>query len=166
VTGSRCPEYSVILGALRLADHGGATLGEWIAAEIDNDITETACVTSLVESFGERHALPDTIIFHMKLALDELLTNIISYGFLDGGRHKIIASIGIEGDKLEAEIIDDGIAFNPLARSAPDIGLATEERGVGGLGIHFIRSVMDRVDYHRSDGRNHLKLVKKLRQNR
>lgn len=140
----------------------GDLVGERITAEIDNDIAEIACVTSLIESFGERHRLPDTVVFHMKLAIDELLTNIISYGFLDGGRHKIIASIGIEGDKFEAEIIDDGIAFDPLAQPAPDISLAPEERDVGGLGIHFIRSVMDRVDYHRAGGRNHLKLVKKV----
>jgi anti-sigma regulatory factor (Ser/Thr protein kinase) len=137
-------------------------LGERVTAEIDNDIAEIAHVTSLIESFGEKHRLPETTVFHMKLAVDELLTNIISYGFLDGGRHKIIASIGIEGDRLEAEIIDDGIEFDPLARPAPDISLAADERDIGGLGIHLIRSVMDRVDYHRSGGRNHLKLVKKV----
>ncbi len=156
-------EYSAILAAIAASrDHCEATLGERITAEIDNDIAEIACVTSLIEDFGERHRLPDAVVFHMKLAIDELLTNIISYGFLDGGRHKIIASIGIEGDRLEAEIIDEGIAFDPLVRPAPDISLAAEERDIGGLGIHFIRSVMDRVDYHRSGGRNHLKLVKKV----
>jgi serine/threonine-protein kinase RsbW len=146
-------------------DDGGATLGDRITAEIDNNVAEIAYVTSLIESFGERHRLPETVVFHMKLAIDELLTNIISYGFLDGGCHKIIASIRIEGDSLETEIIDDGIAFDPLARPAPDISRALEERGIGGLGIHFIRTVMDGVDYHRSDGRNHLKLVKKFRPN-
>jgi anti-sigma regulatory factor (Ser/Thr protein kinase) len=137
-------------------------LGERVTAEIDNDIAEIACVTSLVESFGERHRLPETTIFHMKLAIDELLTNIISYGFLDGARHKIIAAIGIEGDTFEAEIIDDGIAFDPLTRNVPDLDLEGDEREIGGLGIHFIRTVMDGVDYYRSDGRNHLKLVKKV----
>ncbi len=137
-------------------------MGERTSVEIDNDIAEIARVTSLIENFGERHQLPETAVFHMKLAVDELLTNIISYGFLDGGRHKIILSIGIEGDRLEAEIIDDGIEFDPLARPAPDISLQAEEREIGGLGIHFIRSVMDRVDYHRSGDRNHLKLVKKV----
>ena len=137
-------------------------MGERVTAEIDNEIAEIAHVTSLIESFGEKHRLPETLVFHMKLAVDELLTNIISYGFLDGARHKIVASVGIDGDRFEAEIIDDGVAFDPLARAAPDVGLEADEREVGGLGIHFIRTVMDGVDYYRADGRNHLKLLKKV----
>jgi serine/threonine-protein kinase RsbW len=137
-------------------------LAEHIYAEIDNDIAEIERVTALIETFGARHKLPEAIVFHIKLAFDEVLTNIISYGFVDGGRHKITASIGLDGDRLEAEIIDDGVAFDPLSKPSPDLGLSAEERDIGGLGIHFIRSVMDRVDYHRSDGRNHFKMVKNV----
>jgi len=147
---------------VRRGPRQGSTLGERIFAEIDNDIAEIARVTSLIETFGERHRLPEAVVFHMKLAFDELLTNIISYGFLDGARHKITASIGLDGDKLEAEIIDDGIAFNPLAEAAPDLSQSAEERDIGGLGIHIIRTVMDHVDYHRSGGRNHFTMVKKV----
>ena len=113
-------------------------MGERTSVEIDNDIAEIARVTSLIENFGERHQLPETAVFHMKLAFDEMLTNIISYGFLDGGRHKIILSIGIEGDRLEAEIIDDGIAFDPLARPAPDISLRL--RSVRSADLAYISS--------------------------
>jgi serine/threonine-protein kinase RsbW len=140
----------------------GSTLGERIAAEIDNDITEIARVTSMIESFGERHRLPQSIVFHLTLAFDELLTNIILHGFPEGGRHKINASLGLDGDSLVAEIVDGGIAFDPLAKATPDVTQSAEERDVGGLGIHFIRSVMDRVDYRRSGGRNHVTMVKKV----
>ena len=137
-------------------------MGERLVAEIDNDIAEIARLTSLIERFGEENRLPETIVFHITLAFDELLTNIISYGFPDGGRHKIIASIELEGNALTAEIIDDGIAFDPLARTAPDLAQSLEEREIGGLGIHFIRTLMDTVDYHRSDGRNYLRMIKKM----
>ncbi len=137
-------------------------MSERICAEIDNDLAEIALVTAMIETFGTRHHLPQATVFHMTLAFDELLTNIISYGFADGGRHKIKAALALEGDRLEAEIIDDGIAFDPLAKAAPDIDAELEARGMGGLGIHFIRSVMDSVEYHRSDGCNHLKMVKKV----
>ncbi len=63
---------------------------------------------------------------------------------------------------IETEIIDNGIPFNPLAQPEPDLTLPLEERKTGGLGIHFIRTVMTRLDYHRSDGRNHLKMVLQL----
>jgi anti-sigma regulatory factor (Ser/Thr protein kinase) len=141
---------------------GGATLAERIAAEIDNDISEIGVVTALIEQFGKRHGLPEAAVFHMVLACDELLTNIISYGFLEGGRHKITASIQLDGDRLETEIVDDGIAFDPLAKDAPDVNLPLEERESGGLGVHFVRSLMDEVDYRRTDGKNYLKMVKRL----
>lgn len=140
----------------------GCVLGERIYAEIDNDIAEIARFTALLDSFGERHHLPEAIVFHIKFAFDELLTNIISYGFTDTRPHKIAAWIGIEGNTFEAEIVDDGIAFNPLDKPTPDLSQSVDERPIGGLGIHFIRTVMDHVDYHRAGGRNHLKMIKKL----
>lgn len=138
-------------------------MDERISTEIDNDIAQIACVIELLERSGRLHSLPETAVFHMTLALDELLTNIISYGFLDGGRHKITAWIGLCGNRLEAEIVDDGIAFDPLVGTAPDVGLSIEEREIGGLGVHLIRSMMDHVDYRRADGHNYLKLIKSVR---
>ncbi len=137
-------------------------MSERIQAEIDNSIGEIAKVISLIETFGERHRLPEAVVGHLTLACDELLTNIVFHGFPDGRLHKILVSIALDGNKLEAEIIDDGIAFDPLARPTPDVTLATEHREIGGLGIHFIRTVMDRVDYRRSNGQNHLKMVKRM----
>lgn len=140
----------------------GAILAEKFVVEIGNDIAEIARVTALIERFSERYKLPQALAFHLQLAFDELLTNIISYGFLDGGRHKIAASLRFEGGAITAEIVDDGIAFDPLAQPMPNLDQTLEEREIGGLGIHFIRNVMDIVDYRRSDGLNHLTMVKKV----
>lgn len=138
-------------------------MGDKLLVEIDNDLGEIARLSALIEAFGEKHGLAPAAIFHITLAFDEFLTNIISYGFSDGERHKIAASLDLDGDMLAAEIVDDGIAFNPLARPTPDTTTPIEERKIGGLGIHFIRRVMDKVEYCRADGRNHLKMTKKLR---
>lgn len=138
-------------------------MGDKLLVEIDNDLGEIARLCALIDAFGEKHDLPPAAIFHITLAFDEFLTNIISYGFSDGERHKIAASIELDGDTIAAEIVDDGIAFNPLARPTPDTSKSLEEREIGGLGIHFIRRVMDKVEYCRADGRNHLKMIKKVR---
>lgn len=144
------------------APRRGATLAKTWVAEIDNDIAEIARVTARIEAFGQSHSLPEAVVYQFVLAFDEVLTNIISYGFLDGGTHKITASMVLAGDRLEAEIVDDGIAFDPLARPAPDLDAPVEDRNIGGLGIHFVRTVMDAVDYQRLDGLNHLKMMKKV----
>jgi len=61
------------------------------------------------------------------------------------------------GDKeLIATVSDDGKAFNPLEQSPPDIHAPLEDRKIGGLGIHLLRTLMEKVEYRRDDGRNHL----------
>jgi anti-sigma regulatory factor (Ser/Thr protein kinase) len=118
---------------------------------IVNDLSEIARVTELVESFGARHAF----------SLDEILNNIISYGYDDGGRHDIDVRLGLGSGGIEVIVEDDGKPFDPLAVQTPRPRSETE---VGGVGLHFVRSLMDQLDYSRHDGINRLRLVKKLEQ--
>ncbi len=101
-------------------------------------------------------------VFNLQLACDEMLTNILSYGFPDARVRDIHVSISFGQDMIETEIIDNGIPFDPLAQPEPDLTLPLEERKIGGLGVHIIRTVMNHLNYHRSDGRNHLKMVLRL----
>ncbi len=91
------------------------------------------------------------------------MTNTISYGFPDGMHEAITVSVTLDDDSLVAEILDAGIAFNPLERDTPDITLSVEDRPIGGLGIHFVRTFMDKVEYRREDGRNRLTMAKYLK---
>ena len=63
---------------------------------------------------------------------------------------------------LQFVISDSGAPFDPTARAEVDTTLSAEERGIGGLGIHIVRQIMDSIDYKRVDGRNVLTLGKKL----
>lgn len=55
-----------------------------------------------------------------------------------------------------------GTPFNPLEKEDPDITLPAEERGIGGLGIYMVKTMVDEVEYAYRDGCNHLTLRKKL----
>ena len=50
--------------------------------------------------------------------------------------------------------------FDPLAAPAPD--LTSTQREPGGVGLHFVRNLMDEVTYTRRDGINHLRMMKRL----
>lgn len=139
----------------------GPVLGDHLQAGIEN-LGEVPDILSRIEDFGERHGLPTMAVFNLQLACDEMLTNILSYGFPDARARDIHVSISFRQDMIETEIIDNGIPFNPLAQPEPDLTLPLEERKIGGLGIHIIRTVMNHLNYHRSDGRNHLKMVLQL----
>ena len=64
-----------------------------------------------------------------------------------------------DADRLCLSVEDDGRAFDPLARAVPDTGLAVEEREIGGLGIHFVRSLVQDIAYERRGPLNRLTAI-------
>jgi anti-sigma regulatory factor (Ser/Thr protein kinase) len=117
-------------------------------------------MAAAIERFGKDHSLATEIVDAVNIALDELVANVVRHGHDDGQAHPIDVALRIEGDRLLVEIADDGRPFNPLERSSPDVEAPLEERAIGGLGIHFVRTLMDEVAYRRESGRNILRMVK------
>jgi serine/threonine-protein kinase RsbW len=131
--------------------------------ELKNDLSELEQLCQTCEEIGRSINISDKSIFEMNLALDELFTNIISYGFQDCLEHIIKISITIEGDQLQMRIEDDGVPFNPLESKTPDFQCGVEECKIGGLGIHLIRKLMDDIQYQRVADKNILVLRRKIR---
>ena len=97
------------------------------------------------------------------MALDELITNIISYG-LAGREDGTIRLIIEHGDGvLSAELIDDGPPFDPLQAEIEAPTGDIEERRIGGLGIALVKASMDRLGYKRDGGLNRLNLAMNLK---
>jgi serine/threonine-protein kinase RsbW len=92
----------------------------------------------------------------MNVALDEMLSNIIKYGYTDDAIHEIHVRLSVSGRMLVAEIEDDGQPFDPCAAGPVDVDAPFEERKVGGLGIHIVRNLMAEVGYARVADRNRL----------
>lgn len=130
---------------------------------IVNRRAEFARVTSLVDQLGVEHRLPREVIADVCIALDEILTNITDYAYIDDAEHEIHIRFEVLDNVLEAVIEDGGAPFNPLAIPAPDVSAPLHERRVGGVGIHFVRNLMDEVVYDRVGDRNRLVLRKRFR---
>ena len=122
---------------------------------IRNRRSELRQVAERLAEFGRRHRVPSSVTRDFDLALDELITNIITHGYGEGdGDHEIGIRIEVADNVLTVRIKDDARAFDPLAAPPPDLDTAIEHRPIGGLGVHFVRTVMDRVAYERRDDRN------------
>lgn len=132
--------------------------------QLRNRLSELEGLGAELEAFGEAMELSPKTIYHMNLALDELLTNIISYGYADTAEHWIDISITLKKDILTIRFKDDGIPFNPLEVQEPDCHASLEERPIGGLGIHFIKHCMDDIVYERWKDNNILIMKKNVRQ--
>ena len=120
---------------------------------------ELAHITEAVEDFGAQEHWPPELVFRVNLALEELGVNIMNHGH-DEGIHEFDITLTSEADSLTIEIVDDGRPFDPLHDAKqPDVGAAIEGRPIGGLGIYFVREMMDECHYRREQGKNHLTLV-------
>ena len=128
-----------------------------------NDVEEVGRVIDSLEEFGESQGVPRDQSLRFGLALDELITNIISYGL--AGRDDAVITLSIEHAEgaLRAELADNGPPFDPLTAEIELQDGPMEDRNIGGLGLTLVRTLMDRLDYKREDGFNRLKLEMKLK---
>lgn len=100
-------------------------------------------------------------INRLKVCSEEILVNIIDYS----GSEKVWVSCDFpaEENTLRFEFVDEGKLYNPLAEVPEvDIDAETDERPIGGLGIFLYTTIMDKLEYHCKDGKNHLLAYKKL----
>ena len=135
-----------------------------VSFKLKSKLSELDVLCRNLEKFGQSLGLSKKCIFEANLALDELFTNIISYGFDDKNEHTIKILISLQKDELVFKIEDDGIPFNPTKVDTPDLECSIEECRIGGLGIHLAKNLMDEVCYQRCNDKNILTLKKNIRE--
>jgi anti-sigma regulatory factor (Ser/Thr protein kinase) len=133
-----------------------------VAATVGNRAEEIGRIAQLVRGFGAAHGLAPETVHDFCVAFDELLSNIVKYGHKDDARHEISVRLELLESSLVAEISDDGEPFDPFTAPAPQLTGGINERPIGGLGIYFVRKLMDEVSYARRDGRNVVVMRKRL----
>jgi len=135
-----------------------------VSFKLKSNLSELDALCQKLEKFGESMGLSKKCIFEANLALDELFTNIISYGFDDKNEHTITITIALQNDDLVVNIEDDGRPFNPTQAETPNLECSIEECRIGGLGIHLAKNLMDEVCYQRCKDKNLLTLKKNIKE--
>jgi serine/threonine-protein kinase RsbW len=135
-----------------------------LVVRIPGDLDEITRLPALIEDFAARSGIPPAVAATLNLVLEELVANTVTYGYDDADDrrrdHSIEIRLSRHGDTITLQIEDDAKPFDPLQLEAPDIDAALEEREPGGLGIHFVRTLMDTVEYRRIGDRNRLTMTK------
>ena len=129
---------------------------------LKRNLSELETLCQQMERLGRRLGLTKKCVFEINLALDELFTNIISYGFEDEDEHEIKVTLTPQNETLCLCIEDDGIPFNPIEVEEPDLECNVESCKIGGLGIHLIRNLVDDICYERCGDKNVLTLKKSI----
>jgi len=142
------------------------TTGPKLELTVPNRLSENSRVKKHFDAFAEDYGIPEKVRLKMNVVFDELLTNIISYAYQDNREHDIKIKVELSADQLKVSMVDGGIPFNPLGLETPDTELPLEERKIGGLGIHLVRKMMDKVSYRRRIDKNVITVVEYLKADR
>ena len=117
--------------------------------EIKKHLTENDC--------------PEELMTPIMIAAEEVYVNIAHYAY--GGRSgeaRIDIDVTPHPRCCRLVFRDRGMPYNPLEKDDPDITLSAEERQIGGLGIFFVKEIMDKVEYEYKDGQNILSMEKRI----
>lgn len=120
-------------------------------------------VQSFVEDKLDAAGCSMKIKMQISIAVEEIYVNIAHYAYNPGVGNATIKCT-VDGDPLQVSIqfMDSGIPFNPLAKEDADTTLSVDEREIGGLGIYMVKKSMDEITYEYKDGKNILKIKKKV----
>lgn len=127
--------------------------------EITNQIKEINRVHRSLDRYLREKSLGEYDRKKVSIAVDEILSNIISYAYQDRGRHLIRINLECTEDKLILEFLDDGKPFDPIEFIRNTEGRSAEDLDrIGGLGLKLVGRLMDRLDYLRQGNQNKLTL--------
>ena len=129
-----------------------------LSISFQNDMQELTHVLQLVNVFLEPRELQSKLIYAVNLILEEILVNIIKYGYDDEDSREIEVRIGVEEEEVALTVVDDGKEFNPLTVPPPDHSKSAMERIEEGLGLHFVRHMRNAMEYRREGDKNILSI--------
>jgi anti-sigma regulatory factor (Ser/Thr protein kinase) len=129
---------------------------------VSGDAAQLPVLVAFLQQFWSDHSLPAPEAFPFELSLEEIFMNVAMHGVTATHRPQVEVCLKHADGGVILTITDDGPAFDPLQAPPPDLEADLEDRPVGGLGIHLVREMMDEVTYQRLDGRNLLRMRRRL----
>ncbi len=128
-----------------------------------NEMAEVSRMRKFFESVCREHNIDEGTFKMLNLAVEEWVANVINYAYPSGTRGHVELTAKVADRVLTLVIKDHGTHFDPTQHADVDIDAGLDERQIGGLGIHLVKSIMDTVQYERSsDGYNVLTLTKHI----
>ena len=127
-----------------------------------NNVKQIERLGEWVNHIASENGIAPDVAMSINLALEEAATNVIMYAYPDGTYGSVEIEAIRSGKQLTFILADSGKPFDPTAKPEVDITAGLEERGIGGLGIHLVRTIMDEVRYDRKEGKNILTMIKHI----
>jgi len=131
--------------------------------EITSDMVNLARVADFISDAARKAHLTQKQSDDVQMAVDEAVTNVMEHAY--DNRNDGYISIKCRADKKEffIEIRDTGKAFDVKKVKKPNVKSPLAERSIGGLGIFFMKKLMDKVEFTHDQAGNVTRMTKKLK---
>jgi serine/threonine-protein kinase RsbW len=120
-----------------------------------------AKISEYILQAAHRAGLDSSAVYAVQLAVDEAATNIIEHAYHLRGGEKIKCSYEILPDGIKIELVDYGDSFDPHIVPDPHVANSIEEVRPRGLGLFFMRKMMDEVTFEFTPEGNVLTMIKR-----
>jgi len=124
-------------------------------------------IAEFVTQAAREAGLTDDDAFHVEMAVDEACSNIIEHAYADHPGDIDLTCTSSAPGALEISIHDSGRSFNPDGVAAPPLSIPADvdDLSEGGLGLYFMRKLMDEVRFEMVAGHgNTLTMTKRSKQ--
>jgi anti-sigma regulatory factor (Ser/Thr protein kinase) len=128
-----------------------------LRVSLANQFGEIRRVNAALGDLLAEEGVPDRTIHHVRLVVEELVSNVVRYAFEDQSAHRIEVDVRTEPRRVVVTIEDDGRAFNPNEAPPPQLDQPLEKRRIGGLGIFLVKKLTSDLNYSRSNNRNRVR---------
>jgi serine/threonine-protein kinase RsbW len=122
-------------------------MSEPLELTVASDLHNLALIAEFVTGAARQLGLSEQAAFEVQMAADEACANIVEHAYGAGVTGEITIRCELQGDDLLVAIRDRGRTFDPSGVPEPDVCCELQERQIGGLGIFFMRKLMDRIEY-------------------
>lgn len=131
--------------------------------DITSDMANLARVAEFVADAALKGKLSQKQTDDVSMAVDEAVTNVMEHAYAGVSDGQISIKMRVDDQEFFVEIRDQGKPFDARQVKEPNVNSPLSERSIGGLGIFFIRKLMDKVEFTRDSTGNVTRMTKKLK---
>lgn len=122
--------------------------------QIPNQLGPATALARNALAWANDFPIADQAKYSLRLALEEILSNTVNYGYTDQADHRISVWISIDSELIRIELVDDARPFDPTRQPKPDIAYNVQMGIPGGFGIELVRRICRHMGYRREEDRN------------
>jgi len=118
-------------------------------------------IFDFLTEYAHREGIPEEFLPSLHLAVEEVFVNLVRYN--TDSHHDVTIELSCAHHELTIILRDHDVQrYDITQHPGVDINLPVEQRTPGGLGVHFVRTIMDEIQYDYTNRTSTITLIKRL----